>query len=242
MARLLLLGASVASLVGGGAAAQVPDRYHHGGSHYGERAAYGAERFGGGYVARPQARYQAPPWSSHYAYEASATAMWSGWSRDERSWRYEEAYDRGGYGYEGRDYRDCRCAPPPRLRPAEVHLRPGPVYMDRRPLYIEQPPVYIEQPPVYVSSPPVYVQGPPIYVESPPVYVEPPVVHLTPGPVHVAPPEVRVAPAELVYPEAEPPPPPPPPTHFGDLPPPDNIPPVAPPPTHNYRQEPGERG
>lgn len=189
----------------------------------------------GGTVAahEPGSRYQAPPWSGQYAYQASASRMWSSWSHDEQGYRSGERYDGRRY----RDDRDCRCAPGPRHR--EIYVRPGPVYMDRRPVHIEQRPIYIEQPPIYVESPPIYVQGPPVYVESPPVYVDPPVVHLTPGPVHVAPPEVHVRPAEAVH---DAPPPPPPPTHFGDLPPPDNIPPVAPPPTHNYRQEPGERG
>ena len=218
MLRVFLLGASLASIVGGNAAAH-----------------------------EPGAPYQSPPWSGEYAYQGSASRMWSSWTREAWDYRYGDRYDRRGYSDEWRDhrdYRDCRCGPEPRARHREVYLRPGPVYMDRRPVYIEQPPIYIEQPPIYVASPPIHVQGPPIYVESPPVYVDPPAVHLTPGPVHVAPPEVHVRPAEVIYEEtAVPlPPPPPPPPHFGDLPPPGNIPPVAPPPAHNYRQEPGERG
>lgn len=236
MARLLLLGASMASIVGGSAAAQAYDPYYEGGAAYSERGDRGQAR-------RPPVPYRAPPWSQQYAYQASATGMWSSRSRDERPWRYEETHHHGRHDYEGRDYRDCRCVPALRVRPAEVHLRPGPVYMDRRPVYIDLPPIYIEQPPIYIESPPIYVEGPPVYVESPPVHVAPPVVHLTPGPVHVAPPEVHVSPAEVFHDAPPPPPAPPAPlTHFGDLPPPGNIPPTAPPPTHNYRQEPGERG
>ncbi|WP_332655600.1 hypothetical protein [Brevundimonas sp.] len=236
--RVLLLGVCLVSLSGGAASAHEPARMQDGRAYHHDHGGYGDPRSGGAWERREAVGYRAPPWSGQYAYQSSASRMWSS------SWVGESYREVGprehGYGYAERDYRDCRCAPAPPVRPAEVYVRPGPVYMDRRPVYIEQRPVYIEQPPIYVSSPPIYVEGPPVYVESPPVYVDPPVVHVTPGPVHVAPPEVHVRPPEVVH-EAPPPPPPPPPTHFGDLPPPGNVPPVAPPP-HNYRQEPGERG
>lgn len=130
--------------------------------------------------------------------------------------------------------RNCGCNLPVVTTPFYT-VRPA-----APPIYVRAPGMRVSAPPVYAPGPVVYVQSPTIYVDAPPVQVAPAQVYLEAPSVNVRPSEVSVAPPEIHFTPADPNRPAEDCCNAAPQPRPMVVAPRQP--THNYRQEPGERG